>query len=77
MFAGLYTGIGSEVVNQDLARNAATQNGADASGGKNDAGTGSLVVNEEDLRGVGEDVTELADDAIGRDNGLVGLEAIL
>ena len=45
--------------------------------GEEDAGAGGLVVDEQDLGGVGEDVAELADDAVGGDDGLIGLEAVV
>ena len=44
---------------------------------EHDAGAGGGVVDQQQLRGVREDVAELADDAVGRDDGLVGLEAVV
>ena len=48
-----------------------------AGAGEQDPGAGGLVVDEQHLRGVGEDVAELADDAVGRDDGHVGLEIVV
>ena len=76
-FAGLDAGVGGEVVDDDAAGGGAAEDGADASAGEQDAGAGGLVVDEEDLGGVGEDVAELADDAVGGDDGLIGLEAVV
>ena len=74
-FAGLDAGVGGEVVDDDAAGGGAADDGADAGAGEQDAGAGGLVVDEQDLCGVGEDVAELADDAVGGDDGLIGLEA--
>jgi hypothetical protein len=76
LLADLDAGVGSEIVDDDLAGRAAAKNGAEAGGGEKDAGAGGLVVDEQYLRGVGEDVAEFSDDAVGRDDGLVGLEAV-
>jgi hypothetical protein len=77
LLADLNAGVGREIVDHDLAGAATTKNGAKAGGGKENAGAGGLVVDEQNLRGVREDVAEFSDDSIGRDNGLIGLEAVL
>jgi hypothetical protein len=77
LLADLNAGVGGEIVDHDLAGGATAKNGAEAGGGEKDAGTGGLVVDEKYLRGVGEDVAKLADDAVGRHDSLIGLEAVL
>ena len=74
LLADLDAGVGGEIVDEDLAGDAATKNCAETGAGEQDASTGGLVVDQQYLRGVGEDVAKLADDAVGRDYGLVGLE---
>ena len=75
-FAGMDAGVGGEVGDDDAGSGGSAEDGADAGAGEEDAGSGGLVVDEEDLGGVGEDVADLADDAVGGDDGLVGLEAV-
>jgi hypothetical protein len=77
LLADLNAGVGREIVNHDLAGAAAAKNSSKAGGGEENACAGGLIVDEQYLRGVGEDVAEFSDDAIGRDNGLIRLEAIL
>src|SRR6202022_1031900 len=74
--ADVDAGVGGEIVDHDLAGGAAAKNRAEAGGGEKDAGTGGLVVDEQYLRGVGEDVAEFSDDAVGGDDRLVGLETV-
>ena len=76
-FTGLDAVVGGEVGDLDAAGGVAVDDGADAGGLKDDAGTGGGVVYQEKLAGCGEDVAELADDAVGGDDGHVGLEAVM
>ncbi len=77
LLAGLYAGVGGEVVDDDAAGGRAAQDGVDAGGLEDDSGAGGGVVDEEELRGEGEDVAELADDSVGGDDGHVGVEAVV
>jgi len=70
-------GVGGEVVDHDLAGGAAAKNRPEASRGEENTGARGLIVDEQYLRGVGEDVAEFSDDAVGRDDRLVGLETVL
>jgi hypothetical protein len=76
LLAWLNTGVGGEVVDEDLAGCAASKNGANSCGDEDDAGARGLVVDEQDLGGVGEDIAELADDAVGRDDRLVRFKTV-
>jgi len=76
LFAGLDALVGSEVIDEDLTCGTATENGTNASSGQEYAGAGRLVVDKQDLRGMGEDIAKLANDAVWGNDSLIGLEAI-
>jgi hypothetical protein len=78
LLAGLDAGVGGEIVDDDLTGGVSAENGTDACGGEDDAGPGGLVVDEKNLGGViRKDIPDLADDAVGSDDSLVGLETVL
>lgn len=75
-FARLDAGVGGEVGDDGMAGGVAVEDGANAGGGEDDAGARGSVIDFEHLGGVGKDVAELADDAIGGDDGHVGFESV-
>ena len=77
LFAGLDALVLENADDFKLAGGVAGENAADAGGFKNDAGAAGLVVDEQDLGGAGKDVADLADDAVGGDDGHVRLQAVV
>src|ERR1700733_13203107 len=66
MLSGLDALVGQDIDDLRLAEGVAAQDAADAGGFENYAGSAGLVIDEQNLRGVGKNVTHFADDAVRR-----------
>ena len=75
-FAGLDALVGWNVDDLRLASCIPAQNAAQPGLLQNDAQTAGLIVDLQNLRGVREDIAHLADNAIGRDDGHIRMNAV-
>ena len=77
LFAHLDPRVGGEIVDDNLPSGTAAKNCPQTGGGEQNPSPGGLVVDEQYLRGVRKNVAEFSDDAVGRDDRLIGLETVL